>query len=192
MMIEILFPIIMLMLMGRKGRGRRGRSMANYLRGAVDEELDLGSLAARTLISTPFDEVARERMRVTSVVGTYTLSDVTVATGDGPVLVGLAHSDYSDPEIEAWIENSGSWDEGDLVQQEVAGRKIRKVGIFESKDLAAESAVLNDGKPIKTKLNWVFKTGQTVDLWAYNMGSSAFATTNPTLRLQGHANIFIL
>ncbi len=192
LMLEAIILMIIVIMMAKRKPSRRGRSMANYVRGAVDEELDLGTLAARTLISTPFDEVARERLKVTSVIATYSLSDVTVATGDGPVLIGLAHSDYSDPEIEAYIENSGSWDQGDLTQQEVSRRKIRRIGVFESKDLAAEVAVLNDGKPIKTKLNWIMKTGQTVDLWAYNMGSSAFATTNPTLRAAGHANIFIL
>ncbi len=188
MMYEIFILLIALIAMARKGRRRR--SMGRYIRGPVDEELDLGTLAARTLIGANFDSVVNERTLVSSLVATWALSDVTVATGDGPVLVGVAHSDYSDSEIESWIEVTNSWNEGDLVGQEVANRKCRRVGVFESKDLAAETAVLNDGKPIKTRLNWILLQAQTLKVWAYNMGSSPFATTNPTLRVAGHANLF--
>ncbi len=166
--------------------------MGRYIRGTVDEELDLGTLAARTAISAIFDNVVNERALVSSLVATWSLADWTVATGDGPVLVGVAHSDYTSTEIEEYLEQTQSWNEGNMIAQEINTRKIRRVGQFESPigGVAADSVVLNDGKAIHVKLNWILLQGQSLQIWAYNMGGSAFATTNPTLRCAGHANLF--
>ncbi len=191
-MMEIIILGIVIMMLMAKRRGRRRRSMGRYIRGTVDEELDLGTLAARTAISAIFDNVVNERTLVSSLVATWSLADWTVATGDGPVLVGVAHSDYTSTEIEEYLEQTQSWNEGNMIAQEINKRKIRRVGQFESPigGVAADSVVLNDGKAIKTKLNWILLQGQSLQIWAYNMGGSAFATTNPTLRTAGHANLF--
>ncbi len=174
----------------RKGGGRR--RMGRYLRGSVDESLTLGTLAATTLVSAAFDEVVTEESRLTSIVGTWAMADMTAAAGAGPIMVGYAHSDYTDAEIEEVIENTGSWDIGNLVQQETAKRLVRRVGLFQTSPAGAATGIqtLNDGKPIKTKLNWNLKTGATVRVWAYNTGSAALAGTSPVVRLQGHANLF--
>ncbi len=175
--------------MARK-KGRRRRRMGKYLRGSVDESLALGTLAAKTVVGIAFDETVNERTLVSSVVARYAITGFTPGTGDGPILIGLAHGDYTDAEIEAWIENTGSWNEGDLVNQEIAARKIRRIGIFEIPDAETLAAVLNDGKPMKTKMNWILLQGQTLRLWAYNLGVSAIATTSPEVSAQGHANLW--
>ncbi len=155
------------------------------MKGNVDEVLALGTLAAATLISADFDEVVEEKMLVSSIVSTYSLRELTAASGAGPIVVGVAHSDYTDAEIEAWLETTDSWDQGDLVQgKEVRNRLIRRIGIFGS------SGVLNDGKPIKTRLNWLLRTGQTLSVWGYNRGASALATTDPQIVLEGHVNLW--
>ncbi len=184
--------VITIALLALAKRGRRKRAMGRYIRGTVDEELDLGTLAARTAILAIFDNVVNERTLVSSLVGTWSLSDWTVATGDGPVLVGVCHSDYNSAEVEEYLEQTQSWNEGNMIAQEINKRKIRRIGVFESPigGVAADSIVLNDGRPIKTKLNWILLQGQSLNIWAYNQGGSAFATTNPTLRLAGHANLF--
>ncbi len=177
--------------MANKPRKRRG-NMAKYVKGALDELIDVGTLAARTLKATITDEVMVAEGRITSIVATYSLSGYTIGTDIGPLLVGVAHSDYSDPEIEAVIENTASWDFADLVQQEVARRKVRIIGQFPmaSGGNVGDAQVLNDGKPIKSKLNWLFKAGQGLDFWVYNLGTGAFATTTPDVHIEGHANIF--
>ncbi len=164
--------------------------MGRYIRGSVDEDLPGGTLAAKTVVGAGFDEAVNERTLVSSIEAIYSMNDFTPIASVGPVMVGVAHGDYSDAEIEEWIETTGSWDEGDLVQQEVASRKIRKIGVFEEAALAAENAVLNDGKPIKTKLNWILNQGITLKLWIYNQGTVAFATTDPRIRAQGHVNLW--
>ncbi len=148
------------------------------------------TLAANTLVGASFDEVVEERTFISSIVATYSLRELTAAAGVGPFLVVIAHGDYTDAEIEAVIETTGSWDEGDLVQQEVASRRIRKIGIFESPIGSTAFIALNDGKPIRTKLGWILNQGITLKLCAYNMGSAPVATTVPIIDMQGHANLW--
>lgn len=165
--------------------------MGRYLRGGVDENLSLGTLAAATLLSAIFDETVNERTYASSAVISWSLSNWTPAAGDGPIVVGLAHSDYSDAEIEEWIENAGSWNEGDMVlSREVGRRLIKSVGQFPIPADANVGTVLNDGKPIKTKLGWILLQNQTLKYWAYNQGTSALATTSPDIRIQGFVNLF--
>lgn len=160
------------------------------MRGQVDESVALSTLAAATLISAAFTDSVTEQARISSVVASYSLSDFTPAAGDGPIMVGLALSVYTDAQIEEFIEQQDSWEEGDQVAKEVSARRIRRVGVFEGPDALTQAAVLNDGKPIKTKLNWILNQGQTLRYWAYNPGSSALATTDPDVRLQGHVNLW--
>ncbi len=174
--------------MPRKGNKRMGK----YLRGTVDEVASLTTLGAETLVGNPFDSVVDSRTRVTSIVATYALADFTPTAGVGPIVVGIAHGDYSDAEIEAWIEQTGSWNESDLVSsKEVANRLIRMVGTFDRIGNAEDVAVLNDGKPIKTRLNWLLNEGATLKQWAYNSGTGAVATTVPQFRMNGHVNLFV-
>ncbi len=160
----------------------------------MDELLDLGTLASRTLIGVAFDETVNERTFISSIVASHIISEWTAAAGDGPVMVGFAHSDYSDSEIEAFIETTGSWNETDQIAQEVGKRKIKIVGTIALAGFGAGGGVgmqaLNDGKPINTKLGWILTQGQTVRLWAYNLGDSAFASTDPDYNVEGHANLW--
>ncbi len=164
--------------------------MGKYIRGSVDESTAGGTLAAKTLVSVNFDETVRERTLISSIVATYSLSNWTPTAAAGPVLIGLAHVDYSNAEIESFIEATGSWDEGDLVQQEISKRRIRRIGIFDAPTGPTDEAVLNDGRPIKTKLNWTLLQGQTLALWIYNLGTGAFAGTDPVVHAEGHANLW--
>ncbi len=164
--------------------------MGKYIRGNVDERFALGTLAARTGIIKQFDDVVNERTLVSSLQATWAMTDFTSATGDGPIYLGVAHGDYTLAEIEEFIETTNSWDEGNLISQEIAKRKIRIAGIIQSSDAPADVQVLNDGKPVKLKLNWILLQSQTLQAFAYNSGSSALATTDPQVTIVGHANLF--
>ncbi len=166
--------------------------MKRYIKGKVDEELALSTLAAKTLVLVGFDEAVDERTLVASIDAIYSIQGMTPQELDGPIMVGIAHGDYTAAEIEEWIENTGSWSEGDQVGTERANRKIRTIGIFQGPSNINEAQVLNDGKKIKTRLNWILNAGLTLDLWAYNLGSSALATTNPRINAEGHVNLFAL
>ncbi len=171
-----------------KKKGRR--AFRKYLAGKINHSQLLGTLTAKSAISAVVAETLSEKAWLSSVKATWAVGDWTPAAGDGPIMVGVAHSDYSTSEIEAWIENSGSWSQGDKVTQEIGRRKIRRVGVLQSPVNTTEGVVLNDGKPITTKCNWQLITGQSVRIWAYNMGISAFATTDPLVVVNGHANLW--
>ncbi len=173
--------------MAKKGRARR--KMGRYIKGNIDLDFALGTLAAQDVVVSAIQDTVNERSLISSIVCTYSMSGYTVVDNAGPIMVGVAHSDYSDAEIEAWIENALSWDEGDLAAQEVAGRKIRKIGTIPVVTTLAASP-LNDGKPIKTKLNWVVNQGQSLKFWAYNHGSVALSGTDPDMHVDGHANVW--
>ncbi len=191
-MLEILVTMAVLVILMAK-RPKRRRRMGKYIRGNVDETLNLGTLAAVTLVGAAFDESVNERTYVSSVKAIYTLDLVTAAAGVGPLMVGVAHSDYSDAEIEEWIENAGSWNEGDLVNSlEIGKRRCRRVGVFDPSGevTTAATIALNEGRMITTKLGWTLLQGQSLRQWAYNMGTVAYGTTNPSFRMQGHVNLW--
>ncbi len=175
-------------MLAAKGKGRR--KMGRYLRGAVDEELSLGTLAAKDVTLVAFDETVNERTLATSIIWRASMSNWTPTALSGPVMIGVSHGDYLAAEIEEWIENTGSWNEGDKISQEIARRKIRRFGIFDDPESATLDTVLNNGRDTKTKLNWILNQGETLNLWAYNMGSVAIGTTVPVVSLQGHVNLF--
>ncbi len=165
------------------------RSMRGYLKGQVNETLQLGTLAADTLISDTFDETPTEESVISSIVATWSLNGLVA--GQGPILFGVAHSDYSDAEIEAVLENAGSWDQGDKVNQEIARRLVRIIGTMVGKQGTGTNDVQwNEGRPVKTKLNWKIQTGQTLKMWAYNISGAALTTADPGLRALGHVNLW--
>ncbi len=173
--------------MAKHGR----RKFRPYLKGQIDNKFNLGTLSGDNVLGDLVDDVVTEKAWLSSVKATWTISNLTSGAGIGPIMCGVAHSDYTDAEVEEWIENLSSWEQGDLVAQEVAKRKIRRVGVFD--DPAGgppDKLTLNDGKAIRTKCGWQLTTGQTVRIWAYNMGDSPLATTDPVLATQGHANLW--
>lgn len=151
----------------------------------------LGTLVADDVVITAIAETVEEKTWISSIIATWVNADYT--PGEGPIIVGLAHSDYTAAEIEEFLENTGSWSEGNKVAQEVARRKIKIVGTFALDPTSATAALnaesLNDGKAMRTKLNWLLTTGQTVDVWAWNK-SGANLTTGQVVRVQGHANLW--
>ena len=163
--------------------------MSNYTKGNVNEDLPLLTMASGTLKTVVFDETVTETTRISSLVATYALDQMTAP--DGPIEFGVAHSDYSDAEILEYIQAQATWDKGNLTQQEISKRMIRKIGVMATGSMSATFAsdhVHNNGRPVKTKLNWPLFTGDTLTLWAFSRG--AVDTTGAQLRVDGHANLW--
>ncbi len=173
--------------LAKHGKGRK-RSMSGYYKGNVDESLGLGTLASNTLVSDTWDETVNEKSLLSSIVATWSLDQLTLS--QGPISFGVAHSDYTDAEIEEVIENAGSWDRGNKIAREMARRQVRVIGVFEGLGETVQDVNFNDGRPIKTKLNWVLQTGDTLKMWAYNDSATALSTTAPTMKSKGHANLW--
>ncbi len=173
---------------GRKGRFRR------YIRGVIATELSFGAIGAKAANIQAYPDTVIERTFVSSQVASYALDNFTLPlAGAGPVLCGLSHSDYTVAEIEEYIENVDSWNEGDLRAQEVGSRKIRIIGMFDMPIDAQHVSRLKDGNLIKTKLGWVLTTGQTLNAWVYNAGTASFSgTTTAVMNVRGHVNLWPL
>ncbi len=170
--------------------GRRGRrKFRPYLKGQVSFTMNLGTLGSKVVQSANVTDVLTEKAYVTSVKATYFLQQFSTGANIGPVMCGVAHSDYTATEIEEWIENQGSWEQGDLRTQEIGKRKIRRVGVFENPTGTNLTSVLNDGKPITTKCGWQLMSAQTVKFWVWNAGQAAL-TGDADFQIEGHANLW--
>ncbi len=189
-MLIALAAILATVGLARRGSGRGRRKFRRYLRGNIDHKLALGTLGAGVVLKSNIADTVVDTTWLSSVRGTWSLEQYTKAIDDGPILVGICHSDYTGSEVEEWVENLSNWDQGDLIAQEIGRRKIRLVGMFSVPASAEEVSVLNDGKQMTTKAGWLLSEGDTVSVWAYNSGESALATTDPGVRLQGHANLW--
>ncbi len=106
----------------------------------------------------------------------WTLRGLTV--GEGPLQVGMAHSDLSTTEIgEALIaEPTGP---GDIVEREQSSRPVRNSGVFSG---FAANEVLNDGKPMRTKLGFTLDEEQNVLMWVKNISLANPMTTGAAIR----------
>ncbi len=147
----------------------------------ISESLPLLTLANLDVLGEVLPDTVDKPTFILSIDATWSLNGLT--GGEGPILVGWAHADYSDAEVEEWIENQGAWGTSDLVQQEVAKRKIRTAGEFSG---VAGDEVLNDGKFIRTRMKFMLNAGQTMRFWAYNRSGAAL-TTGASLLVEGTA-----
>ncbi len=169
--------------------GRRRRKFRRYIRGKINFSKDLGTLNAKTGIRTAVTDVVDDTTWLSSVRCVYGLQDQTLLDNAGPIVVLVAHSDYTLAEVEEWIEATESWKTADLRNQEISRRKIRRIGVHGTSGGGVNIDVLNDGKPITTKCGWSIQEGQSVAFYHYNLGAAQFSST-PIATVQGHANLW--
>ncbi len=148
----------------------RRRRKFNLRRVRVTPTLTLSTLGAATVLTGGMTAASSGPYRVISAICSWTQS--TLTDGEGPITVGYAHNDYSVGEIKEALEASAALDLGDKVAQEKANRLVRVVGTFRSEP----NNDLNDGRPIKTKLNWRMNVGDILNIFAYNESTGALAT----------------
>ncbi len=182
-MLEILVVMAVLaILMAKHGRGGRKRSMAGYRKLPFQLRQGIGGIADDAFAGFNLGDSVSEKTWVSSVKAVYGLQDFTV--GEGPVVLVVAHSDYSDTEVAEAIEADTAWDTGNLVAREQATRKVRVIGTFTLTDQGEE--VLNDGRNITTKLGWMLETGQTIQYGIFAAGGAV--TTGAAITCTGYAN----
>ncbi len=171
MMYEIYLLLIALAAIGmaKRRRGRRWNPNNKVVR--VEDSLSIGALTAVTVAAGDLVAAADEEYRAISAKLTWSTEAHT--GGEGPMDVGLAMGDYTTTELKEWIESKTSINRGDLIANEQASRRARFVGTFAG---VAAIEVLNDGKPITTKLNWHIPAGETVNVWCYNRDTNTLTT----------------
>ncbi len=152
----------------------------NLRRVRTTAEIALSTLAASTVIKVGTVGPTTSPYRLMTAKCVWSMIGLT--EGEGPILVGLAHSNYSVTEIKECLEIQASISKGLKVEQEKANRLVRIVGTFSGK-----LNVLNDGKPIRTRLNWAIDasaSGDEVVIFAYNDFGSGL-TTGAILNING-------
>ncbi len=159
---------------GNKGRKRGVKPLK------VDFNLALGTLASADVIIGTLPTTATKREYLISADFYWSLLEKTV--NEGPISVGVSHSDYTAAEVEEALEATGSWAVNDKVAQEQARRQVRAAGQFSGE--VAGDEVLNDGKPMRLKLGFYVEIGQTLDIWAWNRSGAAL-TTGSILKCAG-------
>ncbi len=160
---------------------KRRRSNRNFVAKKFTQTQPLGTLGSVTAIASGIDDgsALTTSLFIMSVHASWTLKGFTRGSGDGPIVVGFAHGDYSVTEIKEALEVA-LLGPASKIEQERSRRLVRQVGILQPRGqtsgAADEMAQLNDGDIVKTKLNWVIEEGQTLNVFAYNSGSGALAT----------------
>ncbi len=145
------------------------RRKFNLRRVRVSPEVALATLATDTVIKVGLTGAAVATYRAISAKLVYSVQALT--SGEGPILLGLAHSDYTVAEIKEAIESAASIDAGSKIEGERSNRLVRIIGTALSQE-----PVLNQGKPIHTKLNWLMTPGDELVLFAYNEDDSSLTT----------------
>ncbi len=167
------------------------RKYRRYLRGQINEEIVCANLVGRDAKAQTVADTVIDTTWCSSVRLLVSISDGIPVEGSGPIVFGVAHSDYTAAEIEEYIENIESWNIGDLRSQEQAKRKIRRMGVIEMPPSIPETIVSNDGRPYTQKCNWMLNPGQTLKVWAYNDGLVDIGGTGEyLLKFDGHANLW--
>lgn len=133
--------------------------------------ITLGTLANITVVEGALTPSSTDKYRAVSHSCIWSLKNFT--PGEGPIMIGYAFSDYTVAEVKECLESQASIAPGGKIENERANRLVRIVGAFPG---AAADEVLNDGKPIKTRLNWSIPIGDSVDIFAYNEGGSTLTT----------------
>ncbi len=167
---------------------RKKTNFSRFINGNIEISLNMTTLAAKALTSQT-TQLLVDTARVSSVKAAYGITGLTIADGVGPFLFGVAHSDYTNAEIEGYIEAGNSWDIGDMVNREIRSRRVKTIGAIGSLE-SLGAMVFNEGRMKKTKLNWRLSEGDSLDFWVYNMGDQPVATTVPVFTAFGDANIW--
>ncbi len=169
-MLEIVILLLLCIALAKHGQPAGRRYSLRKVR--TIPAIALGTLADVTVQVGAVTGSADGQYRAMSHKAVWSLRDFTA--GEGPITVGYAHSDYSVTEIKEALEIANSINLGDLVaSREQSQRLVRVVGQFPG-ILAAET--LNDGKPIKTRLNWAMPIGKALNVFAYNESGNSLTT----------------
>lgn len=102
-----------------------------------------------------------------------------LTAGEGPIVVGLANEELLVSEILEYL-NAAPTSQWDVPAVERANRRVRVLGVFSG---LSTDETINDGKPIRTKLNWRLPAGKELPVvWAHNR-SGGTLTTGATIQV---------
>ncbi len=169
--------------MARRGHGRKRRRF-NLRKVRVNALSAIGALASLDVTGADLTGASVNPYRIVSVDFSYSLTNLGATTDDGQEF-GLAHSDYTNAEIEECLEAQAAIDIGDKVAQEQSNRLVRTIGQMTGAPGTGAGLSFNDGTPLKTRLNWHISIGDFLRLWIRN-GSGIVYTTGASIVTMGN------
>ena len=165
-----------------KKRGRRKRSRKGFVAIPFNVVLSLGTIGDLTVQKLALlGGNLLEDLFIYSVDAVMTLRGHTA--GEGPISVGIAHTDYSVGEIAEALDVGALLGPQLKIERERAGRLVRKWGLFrglQTNEIIAKS----DGRYQRYKVRWTQQDGADVNCWVQNQSGSAL-TTGTVLEIEG-------
>ncbi len=146
------------------------RRTANFVAIPFEVALTLGTLANNAtltadLLASDFDD----DIYMISVDCAFGLEGQTA--GEGPIHVGIAHSDYTDAEIQEYLDVDPTERHDKIAQERVKrGAQIRKFGRFGIGTEGGPNTVLANGTLQRKPLKFVVNEGKTLSVYATNRG----------------------
>ncbi len=174
----IIVAAVLLLLIGAAKRRRGRKQRAQKL--VFSSSLALLTLATNDVVGGLLSDTVVDRVWLSSMDIRSAIRDITV--GEGPIVYGVAHGDYTDAEVEECLEAVGSWDRSDQVAVEQANRKVRTIGTFSG---FTPEEVLNNGNPKRVRLGFMLEDGQTLRFWAWNKSGVNPLTTGAVIEGNG-------
>ncbi len=174
-MIEILLVLSFIIMARRRKRqyrrkgGSRGRKLV-YL--PISATLALSTLLDNIVIKGTTQAVFSRRFHVVYTKLFWTLRSATA--GEGPIICGLAHSDYSVLEI-AEAQDVAVVNSSNKVEQERANRWVREIGSFRGLTTEEEIRGNSGGEKVYSKLNWTIEEAMSLDFWCQNRTGGTLA-----------------
>ncbi len=163
--------------------GRRRRRSFNLRKVRLVSATAAGALAAKDVTVGPMTNASTNPYRLMSIELAWSLDDIG-ATTDTSFEFGVSHSNYNAAEVEECLEAEAAIDIGDKVAQEQSNRLVRSIGYMVGEPGTGAGMSFNEGRPVKTKLNWHIGIGNTLNVWIRN-GSNTVWTTGAIITSVG-------
>ncbi len=138
----------------------------------------LGTMAANAVISNAITTLGTTKFRV--IAADLYVNMIGHTAGEGPIEVGIFNGDLSDAEMLESLDASPTGPE-DIIAKERLRRPVRRACFLSGQ---ATGEVVNDGKPVRVKLNTLLDAGVELELFFVNRDSAAF-TTGTILSVMG-------
>ena len=151
------------------------RNRRNLRRVRISTTLAIGALASADVITGALTAATTDPLRIISANLSYSITDIPALIDDGYEF-GLCHSDYTDAEVEECIEAQQTIDLGNKVAQEQGNRLVRSVGRMTGTLNIDGGSEFNDGKPMKTRLNWRMSSGDSLKIYIRNSSDTIWTT----------------
>ncbi len=164
--------------MANKNYGKKSYHRNYRLRKVrIQSEFAIGALAADDVIAAAITANVADKLRLISINLAWTIADIA-AVADDTFQFGVAHGDYTAAEIEECLEAQAALDLGDKVAQEQSDRLVRTIGVISSAGgtNVGGSVQFNEGRPMKTRLNWLMSEADNLSGWVRNGSANVYSS----------------